>query len=778
MTKKWNSKGFTLAETLITVAIILVLCGLGFVAVQNHQASLTQMEYDTIAKELFIAAQNHIVLAESQGYLGKSTDDFGTEDTVTRDGDGNDIEGDYYIVTDGGNIDEDSMLAQLLPLGSIDETIRTGGSYIIHYQPSSGTILDVFFSRPSDRRGTPLSSVSYADLMDPDIYYGEDNKSARRDVDGKVVGWFGDAEALPMGAKLTAPTVKIHNEEKLWVEVVDNNPASSGATTVLIITGKTSGAQCMFTMGTVDGRVATYNDVIGCAAILDDITSDGNHFADLVGQNAKSFIPGEDIDVEAVAYNNSALTNVAYSGKQKTNSLFKVMNILSETDSVEMETVSVPTVQVENFRHLANLSHEISNFAYDTCCKEGAVERAEQIEDLIWMTGDKAFQNRIPELPNTGTVPAAGEVRMYKFGSGDGSVSEKGYFFPVNPENCALVYNGNKHSVKEVKVNLENGNAGLFGSISDGAISDLQLIDFSITGSVSAGALVGATENTEITNVIAISSKVGTETTTDTDITASSGASGGLIGIQDGGSVTYCAASLMVRGNTNAGGLIGTAKNHATVVGSYSGGHTLNGKYSEWINKSRHCDVVGATAGGLIGNAGDTAITNSYSTCSVNGTSIGGGFAGIADGKIVNCYCTGRVFPDFDDSNSLIDNAFVGNPNTEHTLATGSSGYFFELINELQDPASSSFLYKSSGSSAISAFDRDIDIYNNFVGNNWKKATPYDKTALEKYYDGNYMFKTIEQLENSDWSSVAKKDNFVKMHYGDWPVAEQFLINK
>ena len=66
-----KNKGFTLAEMLIAVAIIGVLMAVSFIAVQNYQRSLHQLEYDGIAKEIFIAAQNHLTMADSQGLVGQ-----------------------------------------------------------------------------------------------------------------------------------------------------------------------------------------------------------------------------------------------------------------------------------------------------------------------------------------------------------------------------------------------------------------------------------------------------------------------------------------------------------------------------------------------------------------------------------------------------------------------------------------------------------------------------------------------------------------------------------
>ena len=69
MTRNRKNSGFTLAEVLIVVAITVILMGVAFVGVQSYQRSSTRLEFDGIAKEIFIAAQNHLTAAESQGYL-------------------------------------------------------------------------------------------------------------------------------------------------------------------------------------------------------------------------------------------------------------------------------------------------------------------------------------------------------------------------------------------------------------------------------------------------------------------------------------------------------------------------------------------------------------------------------------------------------------------------------------------------------------------------------------------------------------------------------------
>ena len=60
---------------------------------------------------------------------------------------------------------------------------------------------------------------------------------------------------------------------------------------------------------------------------LDDITASNKlHFAELFD----GFVPGENITIQAIAYSNSALSNIAYSGEKKTNSLRRKSRIPSQ----------------------------------------------------------------------------------------------------------------------------------------------------------------------------------------------------------------------------------------------------------------------------------------------------------------------------------------------------------------------------------------------------------------------------------------------------------------
>ena len=137
MWKNRKRRGFTLAEMLIVVAVIGILGGVAAVNVASHFRSMTKLEYDNYARSIFIAAQNHLTMAEHEGYLGRTY--FGTSESQNTD-----IY--YYVVEDGAvrNNGEKSVFGLILPDNAIDGMIRSN-SYIIRYQKDSARVLDVFY---------------------------------------------------------------------------------------------------------------------------------------------------------------------------------------------------------------------------------------------------------------------------------------------------------------------------------------------------------------------------------------------------------------------------------------------------------------------------------------------------------------------------------------------------------------------------------------------------------------------------------------------------------
>ena len=802
--RKWrNKQGMTMAELLIVVAIIGVLSGVAFIAVWNYQRSMGQLERDGIAKQIFIAAQNHLAAARGEGYLGISG--FGTKGKATDDVDASGkSKGNYYFVVTRGSVSAegtdkaDEIFDLMLPLGALDETIRASGSYLIRYNKDSGTVMDVFYctttGSPSRFNHTLTPGDEYVTVLS---LAGEDNKSQRRTYvsgDNSILGWYGGAKGIPHGEYLSNPLITIHNEELLWVDVSDANQ-DKGASLQLKIKGETSGAEMVFILRKNGSNVINSNSRIRwvgdtCHVVLDDITSAGQHFLDINSINSDTysartgtFIWGENIKIQAIAYNEEAITNMAYSeGEsdkwQTTNSLF--------------DTGSNSTALISNFRHFENLDRDLSGYE-----KSGllpiAISNAQQTTDMIWND---------PNITSSGSHKPEDFIHAVKYIKAQ--VSNKTY----NPlqiaigtatekENCLhpvcldykLSYEGNNKRISSVTVDMpitttrnNQGNAGLFGTIEDNRseIRNVELLDFSISGTSNSGTLAGAVINCSITNVLAHDSNGSFAP----KVRATSGNTGGLIGTARNATVTKSAAAVVVEGGTSAGGLIGTMTG-GTVRASYAGGHTNNATY--FTNSSDPIyNVTGGTAGGLIGSLTNGTVTGSYSTCSASGTTAGG-FVGKGDGSpvspvIKNCYCTGLVLEPKDSINS--HGAFAGS-----LTGTTSNCQYFEIINEIDKGELGFDCLSAIGGGAsqpgISAFDETAASYEAFCNHTWKPAKPYDPALMTLgYYNGNYNLMTVDQLNEtltgSDKVNIMTTDFVVKeySHYGDWPAPEAFVINK
>lgn len=729
-------KGFTLAEVLIVVAIIAVLGALVVIAVFNYLRSMTKLEYDGYAKSIFVAAQNHLTMAEHEGYLGRT--DFGTAETPVA---GNDpatpstaTEGVYYftVYSQGDSLaDSDSILGLILPFGSVDETVRAG-QYIIRYHKDTAQVMDVFYWSDTGRFKHSYGN-EYFDFLSK-----RDDKSKLRtyDSDKSVIGYYGGVDAADLastGEKLEAPLIVLTNAEKLTVTVTDPNAGNANAKLKLVIKGLSSQHTREIELDEALANVSLEGSVY--TVTLDDITTAGMHFYELFCSSANSsenLIPGEDITVYAVAYNDTELTNVAYSSEQTSNSLFASINDAKDTASIA------------NFRHLENLDKAVSRLG-ENASTELDITKAEQTADLDWTEFLTAVQGSGGTTPSV--VPLAG------------SPTAPGAYYPVDAA-YGLSYDGKGFSIQKVTANSST-NAGLFGCLNSGSVANLKLVDFSITGADNAGALAGLVRGgAKVENVLAIHSSGNSAA----KIVSAGGNAGGLIGhIADTATtVKASAAALLVEGGGNAGGLIGLAES-GTVTGCYAGGHTEGGDYN---TASFNVSSAGGNAGGLIGSSAAT-VNYCYSTCSASGATAGGFVGTESGGSISNSYCTGLV-------GGTAKGAFAG----KITAGTNSNDQYFSIINWGLDAV-------GSGSAAnLSAFDETTESYRSFVGivtaegenqgrysNARQSASPYDGT-LVGYYQGLFNLKTVAQLG----AAVASTD-FVNTHYGDWPAPEIFFVN-
>lgn len=733
MRKTKQQRGFTLAEVLIVIAILGVLAGVAIVGVPQYLRTMTKLEYDSYAREIFVAAQNHLTMAESAEYLGIGDGGFG-EST-----EGVDKKGEYHLIFNGedseDSFDDNPLLNLMLPYGAIDDIVRTGGRYIIRYNKKSAQILDVFYWQESGGRfdhSYTNDDDHYKDLIqyhtNPDALKTYNYKNDATKGDNSVIGYYGGKgkglpQDLKQGYKLESPTIEVKNEETLSVKVTDGE--GNKAYLKLIITGVESKQSREIPL--VDKNHLRKDD--GPPITLDDISGNEHFYTKFctiedLSKPENVLIPGEDIEIQAIAYNNKELTNIAYSEKKVTSSLFATSVEKTAEDGEQFRVA-----KIEYMRHLENLCAAVSNFSADS----SKIKEAEQVRDLSYPEGGMLVTN----CNNT-------------------RLTESASFVPVTPPDGFKSYDGKKHSITGVVADVSGKDAGLFGELSGVDVKNLQLLDFSVTGK-NAGALAGKVSGGTISNVMAKNSS----DSTDINVTGTETA-GGLIGSADDATVTACYSTCLVNGTEKAGGLLGNAKG-ATVTACYSGGHTANGTYTGEAN------VTGATAGGLIGSADDATVTACYSTCSAHGTATTGGLLGSGSGTVSNCYAAGPV----SGGNA---GAFAGDFSGSATQCQ-----YYEIINPVPaDPdegysAGYSYLAPLAGnkkSPNITPLDADTDTFAAFTVKS-NKAFPFDK-ALEQR---EFRLKTVFDLLPDGSEIKEKNGDFIKTHYGDWPIPETLVIS-
>ena len=786
MKKHCNRKGFTLAEVLVVVAIIVVLMGVGAVALFSHMRNMQKLEMDGQAKELFIAAQNHLSLAGSQGYLGVAefnegtttpTGNFGTPDP---DGADSTIPGVYYIIVNGGagsstfsSGNGSPILNQMLPFASMDESARAGGSYIIRYQSDPAQILDVFYVSKSGRFGLEggFEEDDYINYLR--AYIDDPSKLDLKEYgDGNaVVGYYGGTlpATLQKGQDLLVPTVTIHNEEKLYVEVTNPNSATTinDGKNALVLVISNGVAQVSIHLVDNDGedcysgnttRVTSSGDTY--TVMLDDVTELAKHFGSVAAGTGKEddfvtagFLPGDNITIQAIAYTNQALVSVAQSAPQTTNSLFA--------------SRSSDTVEIAYLRHLLNLDKAVSNL-------NAAPTTANQTRDLTWAGFKTAVEmgttKVITVLKSGATAGLAGEYR------------------PVNLD-YKLDYKGQGHSITGIEAISGTTNVGLFGSFgiasAVSSVSELNLVNFNLkTTAGAAGALAASVTNTNITSVLVHNSDIGSGDDSAYAIQSESGNAGGLVGSMSDGKINQSAAAVYVKAGGNAGGLVGVASGTPAISSSYSGGHTYKAEYrnnddTETGKLDGRLNVIGgAAAGGLIGDASGATnldLQYCYSTCSASATVAGGLIGKGGSGSVKFSYATGLVF-----GGSTMD-PFIGNaadtdvcklsyPKTKEDVLNTETGetsqvdiasnYYLEGVSEtVSGIAAASLLGVTAGDTNYGRFMLTTD---------YKAAVTYDAELGQRY-----AFPTIEQLHRlngeTGWTAPdGFAGTFLTAHYGDW----------
>ena len=211
--RKRENKGYTLAEILLTVAILLVLMAIAVPAIFTIRKNLRQKALDNKAEIIYTAVQNNLTKLKSNG----NSESFAAKRATLVDATPTDAEDEktlYFVTADQKNT-AGSAASVVVTEDTVDADLYEH-YWVVEYDPASASVYAVFYSETRD----DYSPAAY----DPLRY------KKNRLKDGARVGYYGGDSIDGSNTSALVPKVTVKNDEKLQVIInckrPDDNPLS------------------------------------------------------------------------------------------------------------------------------------------------------------------------------------------------------------------------------------------------------------------------------------------------------------------------------------------------------------------------------------------------------------------------------------------------------------------------------------------------------------------------------------------------------------------------
>ena len=648
-----KKKGYTLAEVLATVAILLILMAIAVPAIFSIRKNLRQKALDNKAELIYTAVQNNLVKLQSNGnsslYDGEKTAKAmgRTPSDATK-------EQKLYYALSTEKADTTRAASVLVTTDTVDGELYNN-YWVVEYNPESASVYAVFYSESDSIKP-----------YDPNVYDSFRYKDNRLS-DGARIGYYGGDALDGSNTAVLAPKITVTNEEKLVATITcmrqgqDNKPLSFDVVLTddkgnqLNLKYKASGDKLVHAKDDLHVGDMSEKDTNEESSIvgrsytlkitLDDLTSDATRFVSLYGEknsylkstNTKALRAGTALNIKVTVR----------SENHKIDGLFTQY----DTNSLFADKSTSENAAIYYGRHLQNLDQE-SGVAEDIkTAKLGnsihfeKQEEKEKDDTTSWYScyGNKAL------TPIT-------NKNLERF-IGDKSMA----IYHLN------VKNGVDITTADGSATGRKG-AGLFAVLKDSmTVENLRLAGttIAITGEgkekVSVGAIAGETTGSaKITNCEVYLDTEDIEGKNENDVWISgAGIQGGLIGhtnsvAESGSSVTivnsFAATVMDGRENGTTGDLIGTV---GGLIGQADCAVNIKNCYADSY-------LTGDVTGGLIGsvNSGSVNVEYCYTAGYQNPANHGGGLvASSVDSnalKIKNSYTVATYLENSESNNNPV----------------------------------------------------------------------------------------------------------------------------
>ncbi len=656
-----KTQGFSLAEVLMTVAILLILLALIVPAVFVLQKNLRQKELDSKAETIYMAVQERLTDLYSSGAI--DTYNPATHTDITSVGT---VPGDYDENVQSVVLDSDSVYALVSGRNSTnaivnDEVLDSAlknGHFVVEYIPyvkslegnrqlTAATVYAVYYSE--DREDV---SASYYDGNAISDRYNRDlrDKSGRL-KDGAKVGYYGGSNANSGSSTNSLDIVSAvitSNEEvnKAVIKVRKPITLSDTQITYTFTLEDEYGHQRVITYANSGYHVG--DNLVNSSAFkkpgtagvsrtfeitLDDLSSDQTRFVNLFGEKStlgdadNNLVTGSNITLRVSAKSNDHTVSASDIVTVKGNSIFAYD---------EKNPVSDGTAYITTGRHLQNLDESSGvNSTSAVTRSRNAITKAKIQKDISFGADSKfyeAYKDSYFKEADKDGGPRVSAVTVKKINT-DGSVTNVVVPLFKSITNSVLTevsgdYEDNGTTKNAVISKLITNN-GLFQTVNQ----DITLKNFSLVGErtlngANAGGVIGQVTGGQVTlkNIGVYLS------TTQQDIPSAitqemhienygwinGNIAGGLVGVNDGNlTILNSFSSSVLKGKTIAGGLVGKNTGSLTVTTSYSDSY-----------------IFAPTGAGLVGDTSGTVTMDSVYAAGFLALKDHGTGAGLVNGTV------------------------------------------------------------------------------------------------------------------------------------------------
>lgn len=752
-----KKKGYTLAEVLATVAILLILVAIAVPAIFSIRKNLRQKALDNKAELIYTAVQNNLVKLQSNGnsslYDGEKTANAmgRTPSDATK-------EQKLYYALSSEKADTKRAASVLVTTDTVDGELYNN-YWVVEYNPESASVYAVFYSESDSIKP-----------YDPNVYDSFRYKDNRLS-DGARIGYYGGDALDGSNTAVLAPKITVTNEEKLVATITcmrqgqDNKPLSFDVVLTddkgnqLNLKYKASGDKLVHAKDDLHVGDMSEKDTNEESSIvgrsytlkitLDDLTSDATRFVSLYGEknsylkstNTKALRAGTALNIKVTVR----------SENHKIDGLFTQY----DTNSLFADKSTSENAAIYYGRHLQNLDQE-SGVAEDIkTAKLGnsihfeKQEEKEKDDTTSWYScyGNKAFT----PITNKNLESFIGDKSMA--------------IYHLN------VKNGVDITTADGSATGRKG-AGLFAVLKDSmTVENLRLAGttIAITGEgkekVSVGAIAGETTGSaKITNCEVYLDTEDIEGKNENDVWISgAGIQGGLIGhtnsgSDSGSSVTidnsFAATVMDGRENGTTGDLIGTV---GGLIGQADCAVSIKNCYADSY-------LTGDVTGGLIGsvNSGSVNVEYCYTAGYQNPANHGGGLvASSVDSnalKIKNSYTVATYLENSESNNNPV--IYAVSPGTLENV------YYLNKGKNVENDNGEAVDYLTFSNKAKMA-----EKLNNNGSNSFTTSTTTYAYNLRNQGLTSYSYPSLKDIS----------------HYGDWQASyeagslvyyEKYAINE